>query len=216
MITPTPRPDHLCLCQSGCGSNREHWGDNWYCQRVELLQSCEWEREDQRRSKQDKAASSASCTLSLRRGWRASHWGWQTLAHKLSPVSLFDFPWTSAWPSHQECAAAVCCKCLRCVNSGLCTGPGLMNWANSNWVAWDTGSWCITLLLGWQASSEKEAGKCILQRLTICPHTVIGLDCLATGFARADPAPCFSAKVQLQPTQLCDLMNVWETMCKRK
>lgn len=162
MITPILQPDHLHLCQSGCGSKREHRGDNWYCQHVELLQCFEWERENQGRPKQDRATSSASCTLSLRRGRRSSHWGWQTLARKLSPVFPFDFPWTSAWPSHQECAAAVCCKCLRRVNSGLCTGPGLMNWANSNWVAWDTGPWCITLLRGWQATSEKEAGKCIL------------------------------------------------------
>ena len=150
----------LCWCQSGRGSNGEQRGDDWYCQCVELLQCWEWENRGS--PDQARAVSSASCTLSLRRGWRASRWGWQTLAHKLSPVSPFDFPWTSAWPSHQECAAAVCCKCLRRVNSGLCTGPGLMNWANSNWVAWDTGPWCITLLRGWQASSEKEAGKCIL------------------------------------------------------
>lgn len=158
MISPTPPPDHLCLCQSGWGSNREHWGGNWYCQHVELLQCFEWERQNQGSPKQDRAKSSASCTLSLRMGWSASHWGWQTLAHKLSPVCAFDFPWTSAWPSHQECAAAVCCKCPRRVNSGLCTGPGLMNWANSNRVAWDTGPWCITLLRGWQRAQRKRLG----------------------------------------------------------
>lgn len=112
------------------------------------------ERERERKQSQDRALSLTSCSLSLRSEWRGgSLRPWQTLDRKLSPASPFDCPWTSAWPSHQECVAAVCCKCLHRVNSGLCTGPGLMNWANSNQVAWDTRLRCITLLRGWQASA---------------------------------------------------------------
>lgn len=112
------------------------------------------ERERKRKQSQDRALSLTSCSLSLRSEWRGgSLRPWQTLDRKLSPASPFDCPWTSAWPSHQECVAAVCCKCLHRVNSGLCTGPGLMNWANSNQVARDTRLRCITLLWGWQASA---------------------------------------------------------------
>ncbi len=153
-------PRCIWQCQRGYPSTSaltlQSWRGSWYwlSSRTSIGCARERKREREREPGQDSALSLTSCTLSLRRGWRGSSLRpWQTLDRKLSPASPFDCPWTSAWPSHQECVAAVCCKCLHRVNSGLCTGPGLMNWANSNQVAWDTRLQCITLLWGWQASA---------------------------------------------------------------